>query len=104
MKSNPTATDSLKEKLSLIDDIFRVTRLSIQINPQNEAKITTGAGVFFDSLMHLTNEALEVKLAQLSAKLSLYMKAKHRAQIKDLRIITSDFRYPDNFFSKINYN
>ncbi len=104
MKTNPTTLDLVKQKLTLIEDIFRVTKLSIVMDASNEIKVTTGSDSYFDALMQQSNADLEIALAEMSAQLNHYMKAHHRTQIKDLRIITSDFRYPDNIFSKISYN
>ena len=63
-----------KEKCALIDDIFRVKKLSQVFNKQHGIDITTNWWDTFNSYYDMTSVELEVELASLSMYLSRYMR------------------------------
>lgn len=63
-----------QEKCSLIDDIFRVKKLSIVLNPAHLVDINEKWWDTFNMYYDMTLPELEVELASLSMYLSRYMK------------------------------
>jgi hypothetical protein len=69
-----------KEKAILIEDIFRVTKLSIPMN-ENHRRHLNAPVEYFDLLYDQSIDTLEVILATMSAKLNRYMREHLRAQM-----------------------
>ena len=94
-ESHPFDVDAIrKEKACLIGDIFRVMKLSCQMNSIYVDLIGKDAVKSFDELYDMAIYDLELLLAHLSAEVSTWMK--HNQRLSMTAKFIPDYRYRRN--------